>query len=417
MWLSLLSATALACGQTTHIWIALDAMERLPPGPLADLAGDPVVRDALVSGAMFPDGGYSPAVNHPYGEAAHWEPFQIAYADWIRLSFPDLDAPEARLHQAFLLGLVAHGIADQIFDSNYLYRSQRYEPEPWVAYGGADTATDVVYAGAHGGHALADHWVPYEALVPLFAAQGVDVDVATMVAGMASLDLAVLWVGGAAADPAQLAAQEAQFPWANSHLDDPAIPGSPADLIGQVAAYWPAWWSRVHDGAPDRTAVTFAQWPAPPGFAHPTAVDDPGAMVSVAFTTALVRDTIEAPDAVRVTGPDGDHPVDAWMYYGEGSNVLNILPLEDWGDDASYTLTIAAGVTTIDGWQLDAPAEVARFSTGAAPTSPPAEAPGCTHAPAGPMAWLAGLAYAGRVISSRFRRSPERGSATRSSTS
>ena len=79
--LALLPATAWANGQTTHVWITLEAIH-LDEGPVLDLLARTEMRDPLVNGAMFPDGGY--AVGDDYGELAHWEPFQQAYLGWIR---------------------------------------------------------------------------------------------------------------------------------------------------------------------------------------------------------------------------------------------------------------------------------------------------------------------------------------------
>ena len=73
---------ALANGQDTHVWITRDALRHLPEGELKDLLADPANEAALVHGSMFPDGGY--AVDHDYGETAHWEPFQGRYGHAVR---------------------------------------------------------------------------------------------------------------------------------------------------------------------------------------------------------------------------------------------------------------------------------------------------------------------------------------------
>ena len=74
---ALAPSTAHANGQTTHVWITLEAVGHLDDGPLKELLSKPEVFDALVNGAMFPDGGY--ANGDHYGELAHWEPLQQAY--------------------------------------------------------------------------------------------------------------------------------------------------------------------------------------------------------------------------------------------------------------------------------------------------------------------------------------------------
>ena len=100
----LATSTAYANGQTTHLWITDTAIEHVQDDDLAALLRSQ--SGPLRAGTMFPDGGY--AVDHGYGEAAHWEPFQDAYRDWIRENFSDLDSDEAAPHIAFYLGLASH---------------------------------------------------------------------------------------------------------------------------------------------------------------------------------------------------------------------------------------------------------------------------------------------------------------------
>lgn len=360
-----IATEAAACGQSTHIWTALHAIEHVPDGPLAEVMRDPAVRGALVSGTMFPDGGYSPLVAHPYGEASHWEPFQDHVVDYVG-SLGSLDDPQSKQWLGFLLGLAAHGIGDQVFDAAYLYRSDRLDP---MGSSGADTSTDIVIASQWGAHAVNEHFVPYEALIPMFAAEGVDVDVPTMATGMSSLDLAVAYVGAAASDPATVADHSARFPWANAHLDS-EMPGSPACLGETIAGYWAAVYARVQRQPHDDAALIVRSWPADGSYAWATAADDPLSTMHVVFGRAMRQATVEASGRVTLTGPEGEVPVAHWMYYREASNVLNVRLLEDLAADASYTLTVHPGVETIGG-DVTAAALTVRFSTGAEPAEDP----------------------------------------------
>ena len=141
-------------------------------------------------GTMFPDGGY--AVDHGYGEAAHWEPFQDAYRDWIRENFSNLNSNDAAPHIAFYLGLASHGMADQVFDSMYMERSRVYDADGWA--NGAtslDTAQDIVFAAQTTPQALPDMWIS-DHFPSLFEYIGIEVDMATMLNGQDRLELAVL---------------------------------------------------------------------------------------------------------------------------------------------------------------------------------------------------------------------------------
>lgn len=360
MLLHLLAGVALACGQTTHVWTVLHAVGHLPAGPLKDRLSAPDARRALISGAMFPDGGYSPVVQHPFGEASHWEPFQDHYLDFVKSKHPD----DVR-YEAFLYGLAGHGLGDQLYDAAYLSRSGEGQP---------DQDTDVVIASLWGGHAPNDHFVPYDELVPLFADAGVPVDVGTLEDGMASLDFAVALVGLWGADPAQVAKARANAPWATSHLEDRSIPGAPVCLGETLAQYWQVLERRLAGEAPADLILT--SFPAPGGFAHPR--EGTAALISVVFARALVEASIEAPGRVVLEGPDGVVPATAWMYYREASNVLNVQPEAMLAEDTVYTLSILPGVESIGG-DLLATTWTTSFSTGQAPTAPVArpEERGC----------------------------------------
>ena len=124
---SLLVGAALANGQTTHMWISHEALEVLPEGDLKSFLEKPEHVAALENGTMFPDGGY--AVGHPYGETAHWEPFQGLYRDWILDNFDGPLDPQAGEYVAFYLGMASHGMADQVFDALYMERSKQKDAE------------------------------------------------------------------------------------------------------------------------------------------------------------------------------------------------------------------------------------------------------------------------------------------------
>ena len=72
--------------------------------------------DAIQGGAPFPDYLYACGDDHDAGEEAHWTPFQMAAADYIRLKYPnwenerrDRDGPGL---VAFMFGVSSHYIAD-----------------------------------------------------------------------------------------------------------------------------------------------------------------------------------------------------------------------------------------------------------------------------------------------------------------
>lgn len=364
----LLSTDALACGQSTHVWIGLHAIDHLPPGELRDLMADPAMRTLEMNGSMFPDGGYSPLTRDPYGEAAHWEPFQTAWMNWVHDSYPRPYSDEARAHIAFILGAAAHGMADQTYDGVFLTRSLLYDgPEAWASFE-SDHSTDVVMVTQAGAPPIADDaTVPYDQLSQVFETYGEPTEVSTMKVGQASLRIALQFVAQEAADPEVSADYLSHFPWATEHLNDADTPGSPGCLGGVIAAYWQTLWDRLHDDFDKDASAIVWSWPADGAWQHERDASSIESQISLVMARAVDLDTL-TPDSVVVTDPDGvEHPVTFNLYYGNGSNVLNVSPAEDWAEDTTYTLTVQPGVTSFDGVVIEQPASVT-FSTGEKPT-------------------------------------------------
>ncbi|MGC6492096.1 MAG: Ig-like domain-containing protein [Myxococcota bacterium] len=378
LWMILQAPPAEACGQSTHVWTSLHAVEHLPEGPLRDLLLSTTGELALINGTMFPDGGYSPLSPDAYGEIAHWEPFHDRVMSWVGAPTTDLDG-QTGTRLAFLLGLGSHGLGDQIFDAAYLYRSQAYEPKGW-AQSGADTGTDVVFVSEMGPSPVVPaDVVEFEALQQLFADVGHDVSVSTMQLGQASLRFAIEAVANGGENPEAVAQHRAAFPWATGHLLDRDTAGSPVCIGEAVAAYWQVVYGRWREAIDPTTTPVVYSFPAEGQFGWTESASDPDSMMSLVFSRA-----IRSPDAVaaRVSLTDATGraiPVDAWMYYGQDSNVLNVRPLDDLTENLGHTLTVARGLETLDGTRM--PEITLSFSTEPPPT-PTAEVPrGCQTAP------------------------------------
>lgn len=413
--LSLLAGPpAHANGQTTHIWITREARGRLPPGALRDLLQQPELEPMLVHGTMFPDGGYP--LGHPYGEAAHWEPFQARYLDWIKSEFPLPYGTDAAPHIAFLMGLGSHGLADQTFDAFYLNRSQLYDADlGWARGRSMDEATDFQWAALTGPQELPDRWVPSDVLVPLFADAGIEVDAATLSSGQSLLELAVSAVGASAVAGGDLSHYEADFPWAMSNLQNASVPGIPDEEAEIVASYWEELWDRLHERSGhvliDRT------WPEDGSLGLTTAAESPDARISILFREGLLEADLTPAQFVVVDENGRRQEVDIWLYYGDQSHIVHLLPVDDWPQNSDLTVTVAAGLTTRTGAVLSedhsftvstrppptdsgAPsASVAADDSGSGAARPKARC-GCltSTTPATSLVWLAlfGLALARR---------------------
>jgi MYXO-CTERM domain-containing protein len=339
---ALLSAPAAwANGQTTHVWITREARQLVADGALGDIVRDPSLEAALVHGTMFPDGGYP--LGHPYGEAAHWEPFQGAYLAWIRRTYgPPYDSQEARQHVAFLMGLASHGMADQTFDAHYQDRSQTYDGAlGWAAGESMDEATDFEWAWLTGPQEVPERWVPAATLVEVFGERGIDVDEDTLDAGQDLLELAVNLVGLGGQVEAGLTRHREAFPWATTHLQDPALPGTPAREAEVIALYWAEVWGRLYDLQPEDLILHTA--PAAGGWVPSTDPDSPDSRISITFRRSLHSDDI-VPEAFLVEGPDGPLAVQARLFYGTDSHIVHLTPVAPWPADAALRVTVRAGL-------------------------------------------------------------------------
>lgn len=386
--LLLASSSAFANGLTTHVWISLEARRHLPEGPLRDLVMREDLADALVSGTIFPDGGY--AIGDGYGELAHWEPFQLGYLEWIAARYAPPWSAEAEGHIAFLLGLASHGMADQVFDSLYLTRAQRYDAESDWRRHSVDEATDVVFASHVGAQPVPRRWLPVDQLqAVLEEGAGHRVDEMTMVRGHSLASFAVAIVGMLGEDPEAVRAYRAQFPWATTHLLDPSIPGSPPNEARVVARYWEHLWERLHARAGAEPPV-LATVPEDGSLGHTRTATSVEARITVVFARRFLRREVSA-EHFRLESSAGRRvPLAIDLFYGNDSHVVHLIPEEDLEPETDYTVTVRPELTFADGGGLGAPFTFS-VSTRSPPQAPEAEDPGCGCRSAGAGRGTAGL--------------------------
>ncbi|MFN7144279.1 MAG: Ig-like domain-containing protein [Myxococcota bacterium] len=363
MFALVLLPAALANGQTSHQWISLLAVDALPPGELRDFVSREDVRDALLNGTMFPDGGY--AVGDDYGEMAHWEPTQDLYLDWIVANHPAPFDDEGARHAAFLLGMMSHGMADQFYDATYMERSKAWDPAESWACCSMDEATDVAYAAVQGPGTVPPKWWPEE-ILDVVARNGHTVDHDTVDQGQSLLGIAIGFVGAASAIDETVARYTEQFPWACTHQVDPAVVGNPPHEAEVVAAYWQVVWDRLHGGDGWASPV-LATVPADGGWQAVRDSSNVDARLAIVFAKGLEPSTVEPPGAITVATADGvEVPIAVSVFYHHASHVVNVAPLEDWAADTDYVVTVHPGVATWDGYVVGAPI-TSTFTTRAPP--------------------------------------------------
>lgn len=345
-------AEATANGNVSHQWISKAAAELVPPeGSLRALVGDPALRQALFTGTMFPDWGYTPGATtdeRAAGESSHWEPVQEAYRRWIGDNFAPPWSDEARLHLAFYLGMTSHGIADQTYDAMFFERSRFYEAKDHAEF---DQDSDVMWAGAKGPGEVPMLWLPTAALLPLFESiVGKAIDGGSMGQKVGLVGFAIHAVSAIAADPEGLADAEADFPWAAAHDDDPAVPGNPPSEAEIARRYWQSNWALIHEQPLPRSVLwTF---PADGASGHATAAASIESWISVVFARGLDEATLSASQFHVVDSAAVELPIEIDLFYGSDSHVVHVKPTSDLLADETYVVTVDAGVQTIHGEAL-----------------------------------------------------------------
>jgi MYXO-CTERM domain-containing protein len=355
--LLLLLPAALANGQTTHMWISHEAVEQLPEGALRDLLEVPEHMAALENGTMFPDGGY--AVDHPYGETAHWEPFQDLFRDWIIESFEGPLDPEAGKYVAFYLGLASHGMADQVFDALYMERSKQQDAEAgWASGESLDTSSDIVWAWTTGPQVPPSSWFP-PVLVSLFEEAGVEVEEDTLQAGQERLGMAIDLVGVLGEDEAGVQIHREYFPWGCGNMTNRMVPGGPHSEAEIVAAYWLALWAKLEGEQPPLALIS--SFPKDGGMSHEVSAERVESRLSLIFNRSLLKS--EAKTLGFALRSEDEVPVlEPWLFYRDDSHVLHLVPDSDWAENSDFILQVDAGLVATDGRVLDVDSNIA-FST------------------------------------------------------
>lgn len=339
---ALLGGLALANGQNTHVWITLQAAEQVQDPALRVLLAEN--QNALINGSMFPDGGY--AVNHPYGEAGHWEGVHDPFRDWLRENQDPKDVPEL---VAFYMGMASHGMADQSFDAFYFSESRVRDADyGWAEGESFDEASDVIWTALNGGSPVPERLVPTQ-MPGIYEEVGIEVDPSTLDDGQRLVISALELVALLGTNEAKVAEYQALFPWGGANLEQP-LPGAPADEARIVAAYLDSLWVDLQQG--DQPLAVVATVPESGAYGWPTDSGDVGSRLGLVFSKAMEQGQV-LPENLTLVAQDGaEIPVTTSLFYGSGSHVLHVVPQESLASDADYLLTLSAGVQAQDGRAL-----------------------------------------------------------------
>lgn len=348
----IVAAEARANGGASHLWITEEAIAQLPEGALHDFVDSADLRLMLDNGSFYPDGGYGP-VNHPHArdaaETAHWEPFQDAYRLWIMDNYQAPYTGEAREHVAFYLGMAAHGMGDQVFDSMFMERSRRFDSPDLSDF---DKFMDYVMVDYTGPVEPPVSWMPIDPLLDVYAdGFGIDYTGDAMEAGQSGNQAAIRIVSVAGQNPASVDDAKTTYPWAAEHLLDPAAEGSPPVEAAIVARYWRVCWDLLHGRGLRRPVMYTLPYDGTGN--HPTDAASIESWITIVFTRGLDADALTLGDFAVADASGAVLDVGMNLYYGQDSHVVHLQPMEDLAPDTVYTVTIEPGIETVHGEQLE----------------------------------------------------------------
>ena len=117
---------ARADGPFSHTTVVKDAYDLLPGSELKSLLGEYL--GIVQAGSVFPDWGMASTGDYTkeLAECAHWQGFTDAYIDHLMSMYSSTHyaTPEAKKSIAFLFGIIAHQIADNLFHYDLLPYAQ-----------------------------------------------------------------------------------------------------------------------------------------------------------------------------------------------------------------------------------------------------------------------------------------------------
>jgi hypothetical protein len=359
MALLLAAPSAWAHGIWGHIHVTGWAITNLPPGELRDFFNDDAVMNAALYGAAFTDSGYWPqagAIQAParnYGEHSHWEPFVEDFIQWIRANDPppwtDL---ESRQRVAFLMGVAAHGMQDELFDSTFLYHAEEKDTR---GQDNVDPASDgfLMLAGVH--RWVPTPWYPTETLLELY--EVLDDDRITADVIDAANDLMTLvyvndvsGIGIATSNGNQYARD---LPWTQAHNLDTNIPGSLRAEIIPTGRYLEAIWERLH-GRWTEDQLIIHTWPDPPR----RLLSGNSASVESWITVVAGRGIRAGTASITLEDAEGNAiPFDLrgtrWGGLTSWGRLARAVPRQDLDPGAEYRLAVGPGLDVIGVGETD----------------------------------------------------------------
>ncbi len=352
----LLSTTIPAAAQAHGIWGHIHvtgwAIENLPPGDLRDFLSEPSVMNAALYGAAYCDSGYFPReaeinqYSRIYGEHNHWEPFVENYIEWMAANDPPpWDDLESRRRIGFLMGVAAHGLQDELFDSLFLYQVAFFDDG---SQDNADPGTDGFLAQDGWIRFIPEPYYPVEMLLEVYAPLGPEITEEIIAAGNDLMQRVYVndTLGPIVAE-SNGDLYRGELPWTAEHYLDPDIPGSLRAEIVPTARYMEAIWERLNDRWQPEDLVIHT-YPELPRQLLTGDHENPGSWLTLVFGRGVQTDsaefTLEDSDG---SGVPFTRRSTRWGGEGNWSRLARVQPSETLTAGEEYELAMGPGVVMI----------------------------------------------------------------------
>ncbi|MGM0558707.1 MAG: MYXO-CTERM sorting domain-containing protein [Myxococcota bacterium] len=350
---SLLASTATAHGIYGHMHVTGWAVENMPDNELKEFLSEPEVFEALLYGAAFTDSGYwirSGSYEdraRAYAEYNHWPPFVYNAIEWLRTNDPPpLDSLESRKRVAFVMGIAAHGLQDEVFDSLFLYQVQEHD----------NAGQDEADRGTDGFMFLDDHvrmrpteFLPLDMLLELYGDIDEDVDEETIGEATHAMSAYLDEDLGPAIGRSLGEDAEDTIPWSRQHYLDPNIPGSLRAEIIPTMHHLEAVWERIH-GRWSADDLVIHTYPATPRRLLSHDHSSPDSWVTFIFGKGVEYGGATG-SLIDADGADAPYNRDDTRWGGPGSwtRLATLKPTLDLIPGGYYTAGLSGDVQTIGG--------------------------------------------------------------------
>ncbi len=359
-----LARVSLGAGAAVHTIMAYEAVGMVTDKQLQALLQENL--SSLVIGAVLPDGGY--ASDSLYGEMSHWPPFHSAYFDHVESQCGRASAGRSAWRSercqkliAHMMGMIAHGVADESYDLLMDARSQYLDAvdsdSPLIA---RDLLVDK-YALVDYGYALElfpTAVSPLEDLLQVFRDMGHNLTREELMNGQQTM-IAAAALERLVTNVYSDIQDSAIYPWLRNNYRDQ--PGGVRFTAGALANLWTFYWKRLQGRHAPAMPTLFPG----PGYALERSTRDPWGRIHFLSDRPLDKDSLiahkavaigrntivlVADNAIVITDAHTGKEIQGELFYEEEGYMVSFTPWS-WSSTSSTVYRVTARARLKDRWQ------------------------------------------------------------------